>query len=191
MSIASEITRLQGAKADLKTVITNKGVTVPNETRIDGYASLVAAIDTCVDTVTDLSMKDSSGAALVTRCTANCYVVSSGGNYKFPLVYGNGIKNGSINSAAYTRRGSTYTADFVNHLGNTITTPYIEGNTGCTASAAGLLWQTTNLIGNIELISGDECRYLKFSISNIPATNALAVLYIKDSNDDIIWSWTI
>ena len=46
MSIASEITRLQTAKSDLKTSIENKGVTVPSATLIDGYASLVDQIST-------------------------------------------------------------------------------------------------------------------------------------------------
>ena len=44
MSIASEITRLQNAKASLKTSIENKGVTVPSATTLDGYASLVDSI---------------------------------------------------------------------------------------------------------------------------------------------------
>lgn len=44
MSIASEITRLQGAKADLATAIEGKGVTVPAATKLDGYADLVDAI---------------------------------------------------------------------------------------------------------------------------------------------------
>lgn len=46
MSIASEITRLQGAKADLKTAIEAKGVTVPPSTKLDGYADLVDDIST-------------------------------------------------------------------------------------------------------------------------------------------------
>lgn len=46
MSIATEITRLQTAKADLKTAIEGKGVTVPTATLIDGYADLVDAIQT-------------------------------------------------------------------------------------------------------------------------------------------------
>lgn len=46
MSIASEITRLQTAKSDLATSITNKGVTVPAATTIDGYAALVDSIQT-------------------------------------------------------------------------------------------------------------------------------------------------
>lgn len=44
MSIASEITRLQTAKSDLKTSIENKGVTVPSATTLDGYSALVDLI---------------------------------------------------------------------------------------------------------------------------------------------------
>lgn len=44
MSIANEITRLQQAKSDLATSITNKGVTVPAATTLDGYAALVDQI---------------------------------------------------------------------------------------------------------------------------------------------------
>lgn len=46
MSIATEITRLQGAKADLKTAIEGKGVTVPAAALLDDYADLVDAIQT-------------------------------------------------------------------------------------------------------------------------------------------------
>lgn len=44
MSIASEISRLQTAKANLKTAIEGKGVTVPSATTLDGYAELVDSI---------------------------------------------------------------------------------------------------------------------------------------------------
>lgn len=46
MSIATEITRLQGAKADLKTAIENKGVTVSSSALLDAYPALVTAIPT-------------------------------------------------------------------------------------------------------------------------------------------------
>lgn len=46
MSIASEITRLQTAKADLKTAIEGKGVTVAASATLDAYADLVDAIET-------------------------------------------------------------------------------------------------------------------------------------------------
>ena len=48
MTIASEITRLQWAKADIKTAIENKWVTVPSATKLDGYSSLIDAIPTTI-----------------------------------------------------------------------------------------------------------------------------------------------
>lgn len=50
MSIADEISRLTAAKADLKTAIQAKGVTVPEGTKLDGYASLVGSISGGADT---------------------------------------------------------------------------------------------------------------------------------------------
>lgn len=44
MSVASEITRLQTAKANLKTSIENKGVTVPSSATLDAFATLVDQI---------------------------------------------------------------------------------------------------------------------------------------------------
>lgn len=44
MSVASEITRLQTAKADLKTAIEGKGVTVSSSAKLDAYPALVESI---------------------------------------------------------------------------------------------------------------------------------------------------
>ena len=52
MSIATEITRLNNAKASIKSAIENKGVTVPSSTKLDGYASLVSSIPGIVPTGT-------------------------------------------------------------------------------------------------------------------------------------------
>lgn len=46
MSIASEISRLQTAKADLKTAIEGKGVTVSSSAKLDDYPDYVSAIST-------------------------------------------------------------------------------------------------------------------------------------------------
>lgn len=140
----------------------------------------------------DLSYYDVSGAILLKRETSNCYVVRGKGLYKIPLVYGNAIHHGKDNPAAYTRLGSTYTADFVNHLGVTITSPFIEKNSGCTATSAGLLWQTgQSLIDAVDLIDGNDCRYVRFNVANVPATNGKAVLWVKDGSGNIMWSWEI
>ena len=45
MSIQSEITRLETAKSDIATAITNKGVTVPSGTKLDGMAALIGSIE--------------------------------------------------------------------------------------------------------------------------------------------------
>lgn len=44
MSVQSEITRLQNAKAAIKAAIEGKGVTVPDGTMLDGMAALIEAI---------------------------------------------------------------------------------------------------------------------------------------------------
>lgn len=49
-NIKTQISRLSGAKSDLATAITAKGVTVSDDTTLDGYAALVEQIDTGVDT---------------------------------------------------------------------------------------------------------------------------------------------
>lgn len=46
MSIASEITRIQNAKTDIKTAIENKGVTVPSTSTLDDYADYIDSIQT-------------------------------------------------------------------------------------------------------------------------------------------------
>ena len=46
MSIQSEITRISSAKIEIGTAITNKGVTVPSGTKIDGMATLIGQIQT-------------------------------------------------------------------------------------------------------------------------------------------------
>ena len=135
----------------------------------------------------DLSMYDAYGNALGKRSTANCYVVRKAGRFKIPLVYGNGIKDGAVNAAAYTRQGDTYTADFVNHRGVKLTSPYIEENEGCKAVTAGLLWQTAKMITQVTMTDG----FLVFDLAGVPETNGLAVLWVKDANGDIMWSWTI
>ena len=46
MSIADELTRIQGAKADLRTAIQAKGVTIPASAKLDAYPDYVDAIQT-------------------------------------------------------------------------------------------------------------------------------------------------
>lgn len=115
--------------------------------------------------------------------TANCYVVTHPGYYKFPLVYGNAIKNGATNANAY---GSS---TFVNHLDQPIEDPYIYKNSGCTVGSADLVWQDAQyLVTNIELC--DDKKYIKFQITKENIQQGNAVIAVKDGSD-IMWSWHI
>ena len=93
--------------------------------------------------VTDLSYYNvAKDEVTQTRSTANCYVVKGPGTYKFPLVYGNAIKNGQPNPDAYIAKdgidgtprpkegtpvipGSAFLGIFHDHLDRYISSPYI------------------------------------------------------------------
>ncbi|MBR3303648.1 MAG: fimbrillin family protein [Bacteroidales bacterium] len=68
--------------------------------------------------------------------TANTYIINGPGYYCFPIVMGNGVKNGSNNTDAYQRNG------LVDYLGNAITDPYLRGTSPQKAPAAAyLVWE--------------------------------------------------
>lgn len=125
--------------------------------------------------------------------TANCYVVTHPGYYKFPLVYGNAIKNGATNAIAYGE--GTNSTTFVNHLGNKITNPYIYKNLNnnsveLEANSAELVWQDAeNLISDIDL-SIDK-HYIQFEITKENIQQGNAVIAVKDEGGKIMWSWHI
>lgn len=142
----------------------------------------------------DLSYYDVDGNDTGIRTTANMYVVRQAGEYCLPLVYGNGIKDNKVNASAYTKKiSNAFCHDYVNHLDNVITSPWIEDNAGCTPASCGLLWQTTaGMISDVSLDEGSDGRHcLRFTLASVPSTNGLAVVYVKDASDNIMWSWTI
>ena len=121
--------------------------------------------------------------------TANCYIVHAPGTYSLPLVYGNAIKDGATNAAAYTSTasGTEILTPFINHTGAGITDPYIANN-GITLTGAKLLWQDVN--GMIEessvQLSGN---HLAFRVTDkIDYGNAVLAVF---AGDDIAWSWHI
>lgn len=144
-----------------------------------------------ITTETDLSMQDIFGAS-TSRNTANCYVVKTAGEYCFPLVYGNAIKNGAANTAAYTKVEGQYSHDFVNHLDNVITDPYIANNEGCVPHDAELSMCDTGLVfDNIGVAEGNGGKYIRFSVTNVPTTGANGVISVLDANGVVMWSWHI
>jgi len=130
------------------------------------------------DSPYDLSTHDENGD-YIAKTTANCYVVSAAGTYQLPLVYGNAIKNGSENSAAY--QGGNF-KDYLNH---TISSPYITG-----ANNAVLVWSDGFfMFKDIHLDAGKQ--NLVFTIDSNYMQQANAVLAVRDASNQIMWSWHI
>ena len=130
------------------------------------------------DSPYDLSTHDEKGS-VIDQTTANCYVVSAAGTYQLPLVYGNALKNGSENSAAY--QGGNF-KDYLNH---TISSPRITG-----ADNAVLVWSDGFFM--FKDIHLDAARQnLVFTIDPDYMQQANAVLAVRDANNRIMWSWHI
>ena len=140
----------------------------------------------------DLSTGGSDDLSL--RNTANCYVVNAPGWYCFPLVYGNAVKNGKANTSAYISplTGRYFLTNFINHLGNDITDPYINNNADCTVSQAELAWQDAkDLVGNISYEGSGPQAYIKFYVDPSSICQGNALIAAKNANDTIVWSWHI
>ena len=147
-------------------------------------------------TTIDLSLVDNAGNARASMTTANCYLIHKKGKYILPLVYGNAIKDGEVNTVAFAPGGNTtdtYCANFVNHAGDAITEPWltksgsgVNAGKGLTVTSAELLWQDrAGLITSVS-INGD---YLKFTVGSFGGGNAL--IAVKDGSGTILWSWHI
>ena len=137
----------------------------------------------------DLSMVDCAGNARASQWTANCYMVHTAGYYYLPLVYGNAIKSGADNTAAYTGvSGSNTTATFPRHDGQAITAPWIKDN-GITVASAELLWQDAQGLITAVDIDGD---YLTLTVGkNATEQEGNALVAAKDASGNIVWSWHI
>lgn len=70
--------------------------------------------------------------------TANTYIINGAGYYRFPIVMGNGVKNGTLNETAYTQDG------FVDFRGNAISSPYLNGTGNDEPTRAILSWRSDN-----------------------------------------------
>ncbi len=140
----------------------------------------------------DLSTGGSGDPSL--RNTANCYVVNAPGWYCFPLVYGNAVKDGKTNEAAYISplTGRYFLTNFINHLGNDITDPYINNNADCTVSQAELAWQDAkDLVSDITYEGSGPQAYIKFYVDPSSICQGNALITAKNAEGTIVWSWHI
>lgn len=139
---------------------------------------------------TDLSKINIHGDS-ISRTTANCYVVKETGRYKFPLVFGNAIRNGMVNAASYTKVEGGYSHDFVDYNGTVITSPYIEEVSGTVDSVQLSIADTDGMFTDMGISGGADCNYVWIEVSDIPDTGANGVISVKDASGVIMWSWHI
>ena len=115
--------------------------------------------------------------------TANCYVVNAAGWYSFPVVYGNAIKDYSINSEAFVSLAT-------NSYGLEI-----DSNSKPDASSVKVLWSSVdNLIESVELETVGEDNYthiVKFQVNEDNLNEGNAVIAVKNGSGEIVWSWHI
>lgn len=143
---------------------------------------------------TTYNLSNSTGALPIEN-TANSYVINAPGHYSIPLVYGNAIKGGATNTAAYvstlsSSRSRTALLHFINHLGNPVTDPYIYNNASCTPHDAQLKWEDRlNLVRNIAL--SPDGHSIVFDIPAASICQGNAMIAVTDASGTVMWSWHI
>jgi hypothetical protein len=138
--------------------------------------------------VINLSKVDIFGDETGTTNTANCYVIREGGEYCFPLVYGNGIKDGKDNKESYTNSKpyESLFLDYIDYRGRLITNPYIKDK----VEKVNVIWKSDGT--EIENL-GYKDNYIHFTITknNLTKQGENALIGIYDEEGKVIWSWHI
>ena len=169
----------------------------PTEFKYDVAAQTVVSVNPHNDVlratqnvsgVYDLSTKGGRTA----MNTANCYLISAPGSYTFPLVYGNGVKDGAPNTDAYTVSvsGTSILDRFVNYRDAPIDDPYIYNDSGIQLTDACLVWQDApNLVGGIALAADKQS--IRFDVDRSSIRQGNAIIAVRDASGTIVWSWHI
>ena len=153
--------------------------------------------------VTDFDLS-TNGGTWGTVNTANCYIVNAAGTYKLPLIYGNAIKNGQTNKAAYhtDKKGENILRDFVDYKDKQINSPFIEKG-DIKVNDACLVWQDEMNLVEVEselkeetiTLNGEsqEVKFLHFTITDSEdyLKQGNAIVAVRDAEGTIVWSWHI
>ena len=120
--------------------------------------------------------------------TANCYVVTQPGTYKFPLVWGNAIKGGVANTSAYN------SDTFVDYKGNKIKDadngPYIYNK--YQPRDAVIVWQDApDLVTPSSVKLDADKHYIEFEVKPENICQGNCVIAVRDQSLEIMWSWHI
>ena len=125
--------------------------------------------------------------------TANSYLISAPGYYRIPLVYGNAVKGGTTNVSSYktAHTGADVLSNFKDHLGNDITTPYINlQNASNPATQASIVWMDQkDLVDGLSVTNNGDKSFVNFHVSAANIKNGNAVIAVKSADGTIMWSW--
>lgn len=125
--------------------------------------------------------------------TANSYLISAPGYYRIPLVYGNAVKGSAANESSYktAHTGADVLSNFKDHLGNDITTPYINvQNTTNPATQASIVWMDQkDLVDGLSVTNNGDKSFVNFHVSAANIKNGNAVIAVKSADGTIMWSW--
>ena len=136
----------------------------------------------------DLSKVDFLTGEKTKQNTANCYIIKKPGKYKFPIVYGNSIKNGEDNKNSYENI-NIYDKD------RSIKCPFIFKDLGIDEDnsilSLRILWHNTK-IRTYDLKFDFNKQYIKFKIKVDKDFNFGGNVIIGlVKNNKLIWSWHI
>ena len=125
--------------------------------------------------------------------TANSYLISAPGYYRIPLVYGNAVKGGTTNESSYktAHTDTDILSNFKDHLGNDITTPYINvQNASNPATQASIVWMDQQaLVDGLSVTNDGNKSFVNFHVSAANIKNGNAVIAVKSADGTIMWSW--
>lgn len=129
---------------------------------------------------TDYDLSTKGGT--IAKTTANCYIVTAPGTYKFPTVYGNGYKNGDVNYQAFKSTNTeSGTNLFTDYKGTAISSPDIDVPSG---ARAVLLWESNGISSYQRNVN--EARYWQIPVrdaqtnNNVTTSNPNTSLYYEN-----------
>lgn len=131
----------------------------------------------------DLSRIDFLTGNITLQNTANCYVIKKSGKYCFPIVYGNAIKNGKYNTAAYDLSYRNRENDL--HL---IKSPFILDGVNYKKLSVRVLWSYGLELSKLKFNFKNTQIKFKAKVVGELGGNAIIGLYI---DGEFYWTWHI
>lgn len=161
MSISSEITRLEAAKASIKEAIITKGVAVPSGTTLDGFAALIADIMLSITTDTDTNI-----TGLIKGYNGKAAEAIKGQDYSSPAL----LRTATLTTSGWSNKAQTVTVSGV--LADATKQVILPGPVISSMEA----WVSAGVI-----CSGQGANTLIFSCTSVPTTDITVSIAIFDA----------